>query len=468
MTEGLHEGSMVEASEVPEVGSRIRLKATTWTGEVDVEGILLAPSAEAHLTIKLINGYNVSHPLSAVSSIEVLSGGESGSGDGTAPVTGEGSVAEDESLPLVYILHTGGTIASKVDYATGAVTARFEPEELLGAVPELASHARIRTRKLGNMWSDDIRGRHWNQMAAAAAEAFGEGAAGVVITHGTDTMHLSAAALSYAFSGEGGVPAGRIAFTGSQRSSDRGSSDGAENLIAAVHWAACGPTPSGASDSTVIVMHEGSDDGTTTVLPGCAARKNHSSRRGAFSSVNQPALASIEVAAGSAEITLSDNYSARSSAAQDREVCESPTPYSEDVRILQLIAGSQLFADQVTLASSHNYDAILVHGTGLGHLPLDDPGDSPENSELKEAFSSYLGGGGTVVMVTQCISGPIHLDVYSKGRDQQEMGIIGHGSNSSPESSLAKLHHLLSRGASGAELAAAWEANLVGENPTDL
>ena len=453
---------MVEASEVPEVGSKVRLRASTWNGEVDLEGILLAPSADAHITVKLVNGYNVSHPLSAVESVEVISVAESNSVSEDEVV-----VADDESLPIVFIIHTGGTIASKVDYATGAVTARFEPEELLGAVPELASHARIRTRKLGNMWSDDIRGRHWNRMAVAAAEAFGEGAAGVVITHGTDTMHLSAAALSYAFSGKGGVPAGRIAFTGSQRSSDRGSSDGAENLIAAVHWAAHGPTPSGASDSAVIVMHEGSDDGRMAVLPGCAARKNHSSRRDAFTSINQPALGSIDVVAGRAEITLTDSYTTRASG-QAREVCESPTPFSEEVRILQLIAGSQLFADQVTHASSHDYDAILVHGSGLGHLPLDDPGDSPENSELKEAFSAYLSGGGAVVMATQCISGPVHLDVYSKGRDQQEMGILGHGSNSSPESSLAKLHHLLSRGVAGAELAAAWSADLVGENPTDL
>ena len=467
MTERLHEESMVEASEVPEVGSEVRLKATTWNGRVDVEGILLAPSADAHLTVKLINGYNVSHPLSAVESIEVVSkdAGSSGNADNSDP--GDESVSEDDSLPIVFILHTGGTIASKVDYQTGAVTARFEPEELLGAVPELASHARIRTRKLGNMWSDDIRSRHWNRMAAAAAEAFGEGADGVVITHGTDTMHLSAAALSYAFSGQSGVPAGRIVFTGSQRSSDRGSTDGAENLIAAVHWAANGPSPSGASDSTVIVMHEGCDDGTMAVIPGCAARKNHSSGRGAFTSINQPAIASISVSAAGAEITLADGYAARS-AAQDRSVCESPTPFSEDVRILQLIAGSQLFADQVSHASHHNYNAILVHGTGLGHLPLDDPGDSPENSELKDALSSYLDGGGVVVMTTQCISGPVHLDVYSKGRDQQEMGILGHGSNASPESSLAKLHHLLSRGISGTELASAWTADLVGENPADL
>ena len=96
----------------------------------------------------------------------------------------------------MHLIHTGGTIASKVDYATGA-TARFEPDELLQSVPELRSVARLWVVKLGNMFSDDIRPRHWNRMLKATEEAFAEGAVGVVITHGTDTLHISAAAMGY-------------------------------------------------------------------------------------------------------------------------------------------------------------------------------------------------------------------------------------------------------------------------------
>ncbi|MCS5573303.1 MAG: asparaginase domain-containing protein, partial [Pseudomonadales bacterium] len=203
---------------------------------------------------------------------------------------------DDPNLPEVYILHTGGTIASKVDYVTGAVAARFEPEELLDAVPELANHARIRTKKLGNMWSDDIRTRHWNAMMMAAKEAFDSGAVGVVITHGTDTMHYSAAAAAFAWSGGGGRPPGRIVFTGSQRSSDRGSTDGTENLIAAVHWAAHGPEPTGENgDASVIIMHAGNDDGVCAVLPGCSTRKFHSSKRDAFQGINAQPLGTIAV-----------------------------------------------------------------------------------------------------------------------------------------------------------------------------
>ncbi|MDP7043126.1 MAG: Glu-tRNA(Gln) amidotransferase subunit GatD [Candidatus Thalassarchaeaceae archaeon] len=451
---------MVEADDVPDVGSRVRLVATTWNGPTEVEGVLLSPNSEGHVTVKLVNGYNATHSLASIEQIEVL-GSISVGGD---EVT---SVEVNSNLPLVHILHTGGTIASKVDYATGAVTARFEPEEIIASVPELLSVARIETRKLGNMWSDDIRSLHWNQMAEAAAASFDDGAEGVVITHGTDTMHISAAALAFAFSGGGGVPAGRIAFTGSQRSSDRGSTDGAENLIAAVHWAASGPKPSGASDSTVVVMHATSDDGTMAVIPGCAARKNHSSRRDAFTSINQPNIATISVTRGEATLNLEDAYNAASTS-QERTVENSPVLYDSNIKILQLVSGSHLYADQIKHASAHGYSAILFWGTGLGHLPLDNPGNAPENDEVRSSLIDYLEGGGVVAMSTQCILGPVHLDVYSKGRDQQEIGVLGHGTNFPPETALVKLHHLLSRGLSGDELASAWRENLVGENPSDI
>ncbi len=452
---------MVEVGDVPDVGSRVRFVATTWNGPTTVEGVLLAPSSEGYLTVKLVNGYNATHSLSSIEKIDVI---------GNLSVTEGGvtSVEYNPDLPLVHILHTGGTIASKVDYETGAVTARFEPEEIISTIPELLSIARIETRKLGNMWSDDIRAQHWNHMAEAVTTSFSEGAEGVVITHGTDTMHISSAAIAFAFSGEGGVPPGRIAFTGSQRSSDRGSTDGAENLIAAVHWAANGPPPSGAADSTVVVMHAaGGDDGCMVVLPGCAARKNHSSRRDAFTAINQNKIGTIMIAKGELELKLEEPYNIEA-ANQQRTVQNSPTFFNPEIKILQLVAGSHLFADQIEHASSNDYSGILFWGTGLGHLPLDNPGDAPENDEVKNALTRYVSNGGVAVMASQCISGPVHLDVYSKGRDQQEIGVLGHGTNFSPETALVKFHHLLSRGLGGEELRMAWDKNLVGENPPDI
>ena len=451
---------MVEQSEVPEVGTRVRLIATTWSGPTEVEGVLLAATAAGHITVKLVNGYNATHSLNMVESITDLGVSKSVDLNST-------EVSMNADLPLIHILHTGGTIASKVDYATGAVTARFEPEEILAAIPELGDIAQIKTKKLGNMWSDDVRPQHWNRMADAVATSFSEGAVGVVITHGTDTMHISAAAIAFAFSGTGGRPAGRIALTGSQRSSDRGSTDGAENLIAAVHWAAFGPEPSGVTDSTVVVMHGSGDGGSISVNPGCAVRKNHSSKRGAFASINQNPLASISIDRGEVNMTLTDSYSNLLSD-KSRVVNLEPTNFDCDVKIMQLIAGAHLQADQISHAMKNGYQGVLFWGTGLGHLPIDNPGDAPENDEVKDAVSEYVTGGGVVVVTTQCISGPVHLDVYSKGRDQQELGVLGHGTNFTPEVSLVKLHHLLSLGLKENEIASAWAESLVGENPSSI
>ena len=180
---------------VPPAGSRIRLTVSTQVGDREFEGTLVPPAGVDLLTLKLANGYNLSHSIADVREVVLI---EERLQDEESP---DVDVEEDSSLPEVLLIHTGGTIASKVDYSTGAVTARFEPSEILSTVPELLNIARIRVLKLGNMWSDDVRPRHWNAMINATKEAFDQGYEGVVVTHGTDTLHLSAAAMSYAWSG---------------------------------------------------------------------------------------------------------------------------------------------------------------------------------------------------------------------------------------------------------------------------
>ena len=354
-------------SEVP-VGSNVRIRVSTLAGERDFEGTMLPPAGEGLTTLKLVNGYNLSYPEEDVLDIEFL--GDAGEG----VVQKDSEFEEDESLPEILLIHTGGTIASKVDYDTGAVTAKFEPDELLSSVPELGSIARIRVHMIGNMWSDDLRPRHWNRMIAASHEAFNDGYAGVVVTHGTDTMHISSAAMSYAWSGAGGRPPGRIAFTGSQRSPDRGSSDAAENLISAVYWAAHGPEVTGYRDSAVVVMHDGGSDGRCAVLPGCASRKSHSSKRGAFRSVNQEPIAYVALGADGPRIE--DDRSVVS----EREVADGPILFDEGCRIHELVAGPHLSPGLLEAVIETAPDAMVIRGTGLGHIPILDPlGDSPEN-----------------------------------------------------------------------------------------
>ena len=439
----------------PDPGTPIRLVVKTWAGLDEHVGVALPSAGQGLVTIKLVNGYNLSFPSSYVEEFKVM--GEMPEPQEVVPEP----IKQDESLPLVHLIHTGGTIASKVDYSTGAVTARFEPSELLEAVPELRSIARIRAVKLGNMWSDDIRPRHWNRMLKATEEAFAEGAVGVVITHGTDTLHLSAAAMSYGWSGSGGRPPGRIVLTGSQRSPDRGSSDAPENLISAVYWAANGPEPTGYRDSSVVVTHATSSDGSCTVLPGCACRKYHSSRRDAFKSINQDPLAYVEFGAEGPRIVMEelDPHDARPEAI-------SPAMFDDSIRIAQFVSDGHLHSDIVNSAIELGYDALLFHGTGLGHLPISDPQeDSPENTKLRLLLEDYCEEGGIAVVVAQTVYGPVHLDVYSKGRVQQSIGMIGNGSLCPPGSALVKLHFLLSSDGSPEAVSDGWGKDLLGENP---
>ena len=442
--------------DIPDIGHNVRIEVDGHNGKTTHEGVILHPAAPNHITIKLANGYNASYNLEEVIAIEILG------------VLGDDSKVNysklefNEDLPRIRIIHTGGTIASKVDYKTGAVVAKFEPEELVSTIPELAQIANIDAVKIGNMFSDDIRSQHWNKMIDATKQAFDEGCDGVVITHGTDTLHITSAAMCFAWSGEGKAPPGIIALVGSQRSSDRGSSDASENLISAIHWAAHGPKPKAIrGDSAVVVMHTSSHDGTCSILPGTGVRKLHTTRRDAFRNVNSQPLAYVNIDGGKPSIVMDTTYQ---SELEQTEllVSDSPRKYSQDVRIAQFIAGPYLHEQEIESIVSNGVQAIIIHGTGLGHLPIDDPGkDAPENTKVWRALTRCVNRNIPVVITSQCLHGPIDMNVYSKGRKQQEMGLLGHGSVTSPDSTVVKVHYALSN---DKDVATLLVKNLCGEN----
>ena len=438
----------------PEVGNRVRLKLTTLDGETEIEGVVLPPALSDHITIKLANGYNVSHPLE---SIEVLSSTQA------ETVTSTPSASEtptNQHLPTVRIIHTGGTIASKVDYTTGAVTAQFEPSELVEHVPELLNIANLQVHKIGNMFSEDIRPNHWNQIIDATEQAFADGCDGIVVTHGTDTLHITASALAFAWCGQGGNPPGRIAFVGSQRSSDRASSDAAQNLIAAVKWAAEGPQPTGElSDAVVVSMHKTSDDGACSIHAATGVRKLHSSRRDAFRPVNTTPLATVRIENKHVELELEHHYEEARMNTVSRAKTTIADRYDETIVIRQMVAGPWLGTQEIEDATASNVDALVIHGTGLGHLPIENPnGDAPQNIALHDALKqSQL----PILIVNQCIHGPVNMNVYSKGRIQQDIGLLGHGITSSPEAAVVKLHYALSHKLDVPEM---MSKNLLGEH----
>ena len=448
--------------DVPDDGSRVLIEVESHNGSTKIEGFVIPAAAAGHITIKLVNGYNASYAIDSITSLEIVENTIEKASTEQSPAT-----KFNESLPTVRILHTGGTIASKVDYKTGAVVARFEPEELISSIPELTDIANVEAVKLGNMFSDDMRPQHWNKIIDASKQAFEDGVDGIVVTHGTDTMHYTAAALSFSWAGSGGKSPRPIAIVGSQRSSDRGSSDAAENLIAAVHWAANAPSPIGGSgDSVVVVMHTSSNDGECSVHPGIGVRKMHSTRRDAFRGINTQPLAIISANNGKPSIQLSETYSAELELPITREVTTTPDKYETEIRIPQFIAGPWLVSEHIDAIMNIGCQAIVIHGTGLGHLPIDDPeGDAPENTLVWRSLTRAINREVPVVIVNQCISGPIDMNVYSKGRKQMQMGILGHGIIAPPETVVAKLHWALSK---GEDISSIIAADLCGEGRATL
>ena len=436
----------------PDIGSRVRIKLLSHDAETEIEGVVLPPAVKDHITVKLANGYNVSHLLSTVEIISSELPEPTEVAPNKAPMT-------NPDLPTVRIIHTGGTIASKVDYTTGAVTAQFEPSELVEHVPELLKMTNLDVHKIGNMFSEDIRPNHWNQIIDATEKAFADGCTGVVVTHGTDTMHLTASAVAFAWCGKGGNPPGPIAFVGSQRSSDRASSDAAQNLISAVKWAAEGPRPTGElSDAVVVSMHQTSDDGACSIHSATGVRKLHSSRRDAFRPVNTMPLATVRIDNENVNLDLEHHYNEARSNTPPREITSTAERFDDRIVIRQLVAGPWLTKQEIVDAASSKTDALVIHGTGLGHLPIEDSnGDTPQNLELRDAIEQL---NIPALIVNQCIHGPVNMNVYSKGRIQQEIGLLGHGITSSPEAAIMKLHFALSN---GMDVGLVMSQNLIGE-----
>ena len=388
-----------------------------------IEGYLVKEDSK-HSVIKLSNGYNIGILKDKIDKIENII-----ETDSEETEKSKSKIEQRSDLPKVLILHTGGTIASKVDYKTGAVEAQFDPNELLSLFPEMKNTARIESRLLRNMMSGNIRFAHYNIIAKAIAEEIerDKHLKGIVITHGTDTMHYSSAALSFALENIN-IP---IVLVGSQRSSDRGSSDSAMNIISAVAFIA-NTTLFG----VYICMHENSSDNSCYILNGINARKMHSSTRDAFRPINIPPIARI-------------NYSTKEieyiSEVKSNNVKEGKLLlklFDEKLRIGIIVSHPNMFSEE--LLAYKNFNGVVLEGTGLGHFPvIHNDDETIENHRILDAIKT-LCNHMPVVVSTQTIFGRVNLNVYSYGREMLNVGVIGDQSMMTPETSFIKLAWLLS------------------------
>ncbi|MEF8814661.1 MAG: Glu-tRNA(Gln) amidotransferase subunit GatD [Halovenus sp.] len=395
-------------------GDRVRVERA---GQ-EYEGVLLPSSTPDHLVVKLESGYNVGIDR-ADAQIELL---ESNAYDveGAQEEAGASRIEFDEDLPTVSLISTGGTIASTVDYRTGAVTAQFDAEDVLRAVPDLAGLANYRGRVVANILSENMTPAVWQDLAAAIHEEIEAGADGIVVMHGTDTMQFSASAMAFML--DTPVP---IVFTGSQRSADRPSSDNVMNAVCAVEAAK--------SDcaEVLICMHENSSDDRCALHRGTRARKNHTSRRDAFETVGADPLGVVDYGTDDTAVSFGRAYA--DLGAQD--LAHSPA-LSTDVALVKFTPG----AGPRRLETVADSDGIVIEGTGLGHV----------HTDWIDTIADLVADGTSVVMTSQCLEGRVCDRVYDTGRDLLDAGVI-EGEDMLPGTAKVKLMWALANVESVAE-----------------
>ena len=380
------------------VGDSIKI-----TSDLTYSGILMPryeSGDDSHIILKLKSGYNVGININEVQKIEVISNQEIKSEHVEKQ-------KENPSLPKILLVSTGGTIASKVDYRTGAVTPALSAAELNEAVPELAKIANIDSEVLFSEYSENLQPEHWLEIAKKLDSLANSDYTGIIIAHGTDTMHYTSSFLSFALSGFP-IP---IALVGSQRSSDRPSSDAALNLIAATKFL----TESNAK-GIFVVMHNDSNDDTIVCHKGTRVRKNHTSKRGAFETVSDnPAF------------IITENKIEKN---MDEEFFKNPKyepKLNLDPKVALVKYHPGYDPKQIKDLADLGFGAIIFEGTGLGHV------GNTMYDVIKDAKEQGLFLG----MTSQCLDGNVSMTVYDSGRDLLDLGVIPL-ENMIPETALVK------------------------------
>ena len=410
-----------------EVGDIIRV---TSDGKI-YEGILIPRSEYGdgkHIVVKLKSGYNIGVRITPNVKIEKI-------GKGSKPSFAAPALPEQKpELPKVATMSTGGTIASRVDYRTGAVRSALSASDLYGVVPELSDIARVDTQILFSLFSENITPKHWTEIVQAVAEHISRGVSGVIIAHGTDTMAYTAAALSFALQNLP-VP---VILVGAQRSSDRPSSDAATNLIGAVQAATKAPFA-----EVVIAMHETLSDTAIAINRGTKVRKCHTSRRDTFKPVNATPIARIK---DQEIIMLTDDYKKRDSA---KRLVLKPN-FSDKGALVKFHPG--LNPEIISWYVERGYKGILLEGSGLGHV----------SKYCFDAIQNAVKHGVVVALASQCIWGRVNMHVYDTGRDLLTLGVIPL-EDMFPETALVKLMWVLGQTQDSEEAKKLLKLNIAGE-----
>jgi len=373
----------------------------------EFKGIILPRSEnddDKHLVLKLATGYNVGVAVETIHQMQEL-----GYKEAHYKIP-EKQFPISPGKPNIKLFGTGGTIASRLDYRTGAVIPAFTPGELYGAVPELADICNLTTEKLFSVFSENMGPAEYIALAKAIGVEIENGIDGIVIGHGTDTMHHTAGALAFMVQNSP-VP---IVMVGSQRSSDRPSSDAALNLIHSTTAAAHADIA-----EVMVCMFGPTSDEYALLHRGTRVRKMHSSYRSTFRTIGDIPLAMVQ----QDKITpLKQDYNRRRS---DRKV--DIHPYFEE-RVTMVYYYPNMHPDIIDSLVEKGYKGIVIAGTGLGHV----------NKPVYPAIVRAARAGVAIYMTVQTLWGFVHMFVYETGRDLIAKGVIP-ADNMLPEVAYVKL-----------------------------
>ncbi|MFB6076299.1 MAG: Glu-tRNA(Gln) amidotransferase subunit GatD [Candidatus Aenigmatarchaeota archaeon] len=388
-----------------EPGNRIEIEKS----DKRYEGILMPRIASGNqnsLIVKLDNGYNIGIRFEDNVKIKKLS----------SPKKKEVCMEMefDEKKPAISMISVGGTIASRIDYETGAVKALMSPEELLEVAPELADFVNI--KEILNPFSkssEDMKPEDWVKIAELCERELNkENIKGVIVTHGTDTLHYTSAALSFMLK-DLNKP---VVITGAQKSSDRGSSDAGMNLICSARMALSDVAEVG------VCMHGTMNDDYCLFNKGTRVRKMHTSRRDAFRPINDLPIAKVWE---NGKIENISDYRGRN----DGKV-KIDNEFEENIRLITAHPGSD--GSIIDYLVSEGCKGIVVQTTGLGHTP----------AEWRDSISNATDKGIPIFFATQTIYGRLNLNVYDNGRLLKRAGAIPL-ENMSPETAYVKLGWVL-------------------------
>jgi glutamyl-tRNA(Gln) amidotransferase subunit D len=360
--------------------------------------ILESPKNEKGiLLLKLDSGYNIGINRKDLLDVKILkkfSGKEESF-----------ELKKDKEKQSIAMVMTGGTITSKLDSKTGGVKWLTSPEKLFQNYPQMFKHVNLlKVESPFTKDSGEMDPKDWKIIAKTVYELMNNiNVRGIIVTHGTDSLHYTAAALSF-FLRNVNKP---IVLTYSQRSTDRASSDAALNLecSALISISDIG--------EVVLVGHSSSNDDFCYVLRGTKVRKLHSTRRDAFKPVNVKPIAKVFPDL----IQNISDYRTIKSTSEGKEKPKLDDKFEEKVALIKYYPGQD--PNILDYYLKNGYKGIVIEFLGLGQIAAKEARNNwiPKLKEVQQK--------GMIVCATaQTIYGRLDPLVYSTGRELMETGVI--------------------------------------------